>query len=175
MRQELDGTGGGFGKYRGITVKEAAVLFERFSADPTMRGVTGVLRVSREQLEARGTLGIYPYLALGVTILLAAVGAFVIWLPPDRRSEATKLVYATGFVAAALWVGVATTGSSRRRAVAQEQEIRRLAVAALHRIVLTPGFHSKRLDRQDRRTLRELLLKTRSKAPELMELIRDSE
>lgn len=155
--KELDGRGGGYGKFSGMTVAELSEFFQKCESDSGMRAVSAILRVSREQVMARGQLGYYPVYA-GVSVLAFAVSFVVIpFLPAALQSEAPKFQMACGFVAFALVAGVLLNSKDRRASVAQERAIRALTAASLARVVSAPDFLAKPLDYTQQMTLRDVL------------------
>ena len=84
MKPELDGRGGGYGKFAGKTIGEIREIYDKCETDPSMRSVSIVFRVAREQLESRGSLGHYPVFAgFCATVLLGATFAIKGLLPAD--------------------------------------------------------------------------------------------
>jgi hypothetical protein len=146
IEPHLDGTGGGYGKFRGKKVEEIRELFRRCEEEPTMRSVSVVLRVAREQLEARGGLGHYPIYAMiagGVFVVTFLIKGF---LPASMAQSVPKLQFGLGIVTVALLIGVSATSNDRRAAIAQEDAIRKAARESLERIATSPGFVGKPLD-----------------------------
>jgi len=108
-----------------------------------MRSVSVVLRVAREQLDARGGLGHYPvYATITIACLLIsfAVAGF---LPESLRDSLPKLQIGLGLVSTALVGGVVVTGRDRRNSLVQEEAIRLATQEALEKIIATPGFQPK--------------------------------
>ncbi len=157
MRPELDGTGGGYGKFAGKTIGEIREIYDRCEADPSMRSVSIVLRVAREQLEARGGLGHYPALAIITGVVFGL--SFVVkgFLPPDMQANAPKIQLGLGLVTVALLIGVYLTGHDRKTGVAQEKAIIDLSRQTLDRIVSNPSFKAKPLDFTQDLTLKRLI------------------
>lgn len=170
MREELDGTGGGMGRYKGLTLKELDGMFERCRNEGGMRGISAVLRIAREQLDARGGLGSYPWLTL-----LCFVVAAAIWFFPYREGvlKDWRMQGAIGAGLLCLLFGWITlqTRIERRNALYQESKIREMAVDSLVAIMREIDFQLKPLDYTQRLTLEKLLKKTKRQEPELAALL----
>ncbi|MGV3613937.1 MAG: hypothetical protein ACO1SV_01260 [Fimbriimonas sp.] len=157
MAQQVDmhSRGGSMGRYEGWTPAQIAEKFEACVADPSMRSVTAILRITREQLESRGSLGSYPYIA--VVIALFTVAAFAVGrVYPDFESQSQTLAMGSGIFLLIVLVGIWHVRRERRIAVAQEREIRRMAADALARL-LAHDFRRKPLEREHILTLRDLI------------------
>jgi hypothetical protein len=135
LTPEMEGRGEGFGKYQGLTVAEILELFDRCVDEPSMRSISVILRVTREQLEARGQLGAFPIYALVAAILtmLGLAGRFI--LPSNVQELATKMAIGAGCMFAILLFVSIPTRKSRRRNVGQENAIREAATKALDQIL----------------------------------------
>ncbi len=135
MNADEQGRGGGYGKYKGLTPGEIQDLFDRCVEDPSMRSISAVLRITREQLEARGQLGIYPVFAwIDVACFIAS--ALARQFGPHQITEiATKAVLGTASVFVLLLLSTVPTRRARRTNLAQEKLIREQAVAALVNIL----------------------------------------
>lgn len=156
FRPELDGSGGGLGRYRGLPVREIEHLFANCTAQPSMRAATAVLRIAREQLDARGNLGAYPRLAMGAGAALIAALVIGALVPQTLRQQATIAQIASASAFLPLLYGSWSSRQDRRASLAQEREIRRLARLALEEI-LAHDFDRKPLLREQEATLREIL------------------
>lgn len=167
----LDGTGGGFGKYPGFTVKDLNVKFNEFAEQGDFRALSGVLRMTHEQLDARGGLGHYPVLA---TIAFAAVLVAQILKPfamTTMKPLMDKISIGGGVVGMILLFGVVKTFNPLRECLAQEKAIRKISIEALDKIVSSSEFKPKALNEDQRRTLVTLLKKTGRKEGELYRLL----
>lgn len=131
MKPEVEGRGGGFGKYQGLTVTEVQALFDTCMQDPSMRSISAVLRITREQLEARGQLGIYPVFACVDLAICAAAAVLRQFGPASLTEIATKAALGTAGVFGLLLISTLPTWRARRTNLAQERAIRDRAVAAL--------------------------------------------
>lgn len=100
-----------------------------------MRSISAVLRITREQLDARGQLGIYPVFSW-IAGAACAVGAAVRILGPHTVDEiATKTVLGAGTVLVLL-LGTTIHGRNARRTnLEQERFIRQMAVDSLAKIL----------------------------------------
>lgn len=171
IRDELDGTGGGYGRYKGATLREIDSMLKACLQDKSMRGVSAVLRITHEQLDARGGLGSYPWLVvLGLVVGCCLLGAsFVV-----HGEIATKLrEFAAQVGAVTLLFGVAVFSMriARKKSLYQERVIREMATEVLLDIVRDPSFKPKELDRTQRLTLERLLKKAKRPEPELRALL----
>lgn len=166
---ELEGRGAGMGRYQGQSLPEIARVFERCIQEPSMRSVTAVLRITREQLDARGALGSYPYIAVALGVLSVAVflvARFVPNLPSQVRMLEIGLPATTALVLFGIW----HARHERRAGVAQEREIRRMAADALA-LLAAQDFRRKPLEREHILTLTDLL--RREPRPGLAQLLED--
>ncbi|HEY0867327.1 MAG TPA: hypothetical protein VGE01_08110 [Fimbriimonas sp.] len=172
MSEELDGTGGGFGRYRGVSLREFEATMDRCRREGGMRGASAVLRIAREQIDARGGLGTYPWL-VGTCLVATAVLWFV---PFDEGAVGEwRQKGVLGFLALGIIFGWITFGirQERRKALYQESRIREASLQALRDIVSVPGFQKRSLDYTQKLTLQNLLKKTKSQDPVLLDLLRD--
>lgn len=171
LRPDLDGTGGGFGKFKGITVRELSELFDRVAGEGNMRSVTAVLRITYEQLEARGGLGYFPHICAATGIFAVACAIPLPFVALQTQRVLYKMAAGSALVCVAFLFGVLKNRQQTRAAVAQERAIRDLALDALVRIVTEPGFKPKPLDREHLKTLREVQKKAKRYPPELTVLL----
>jgi hypothetical protein len=171
LSPELDGTGGGFGKNKGMTVRQMSEQFNQIAADPTMRSFTAVLRISREQVEARGDFGVnQKAVIICGTITLIAAGAYALG-QGNTKALAMKVAIAGIAVTAAFAAGYAKSRHHARASLAQERAIRDLTVDTLVRIADEPAFKPKPLDFTRRLYLSEILKKTKRAEPQLTAIL----
>lgn len=151
-----DGTGGGYGKYTGLTVAAIAERFRYLAEEGQGRSARAILRMVHEQTEARGGLGtqrLLAGLALIVTVVLFVCRAFV---ADDAKSKLTLFLFVSGGITALFVAGAASVHRATVRGEAQILEIRRLALLALDLLVTKEGFTPKPLEREHERSLSEL-------------------
>ena len=159
VKPEIEGRGGGYGKYKGLTLAEIQALFDTCVGDPSMRSISAVLRVTREQLEARGQLGVYPLFAW-VAGAACLIGLAVRQLGPAKLTEiATKTVLGAGTVFLLLLASTLPQRHVRKANLAQEQVIREMAVKAVLKI-LESNPKLKTLTIEQETTVKILLRKT---------------
>jgi hypothetical protein len=156
-------SGGGFGKYKGLPLKDIDDRFAQCVAEPSMRSVSAVLRIAREQIEARGDLGKQPYYAafFGAVALAIAGGAFL--LPEELRRQAFFIAGGLSLAFLAFAGGAISTRRVRNMNLAQEREIRERAGAALEAI-LAHDFPLKPLTREQTETVQSILKARKSEA-----------
>jgi hypothetical protein len=169
MSEHLDGTAG-FGRYRGASIRELEGMLEKCRREGGMRGVSAVLRIAREQLDARGGLGSYPWLA--AICLVAAAG---IWFFPYRDGPLKDwrmqgVIGSLVLFALFGWTSVSTF-QDRKKALYQEGKIRVLSLDALVDIVAQPSFEPKPLDYTQRLTLERIMKKEKRQDSELKRLL----
>jgi hypothetical protein len=155
--------GGGYGKYPGLTMSQIQESFDRCVADPSMRSISAVLRITHEQIDSRGRLGMYPTavkLSLLGVLLLGVIYAVV---PQELKDLALKALAVPA-------LGLVLFGPATLRArhaltanVRQEHEIRVAALDALAKI-LRHEPTVKPLTREQRDMLKELLKKEQDPA-----------
>lgn len=144
----LDDAGGGAGKYPGLTVAQVAERYRFLVEEGQGRSAKAILRISREQILARGSLGTHGWIvAFFVVVALGfLVARFVV--APDQQSRVTLDAAVCAGVALLFVVGGATARRSTRRAAAQVKEIQRLTLVALDELVSQEGFVRPPLDRE---------------------------
>ena len=156
LDEATDGTGGGYGNYPGLTVAEIATRFRRLGEEGHARSVRATLRIVHEQTAARTALGVQRLLVVFGAAAIVALGIFrAVASPETQESLSLYLGLAVG-VTLLFGVGAISVERTARRNAAQLAEIRRLALVTLTRIVETPGFAPKPLEREHRTALRAL-------------------
>ncbi len=170
MPHEIDGRGEGYGRYAGLTIAEIMDRFDNCVEQPSMRSVSAVLRITREQLDARGQLGTYPVFAW-VAAALTVLGLISRVMVPEKYLEfATKLAIGSGCAFLLLLISIIPTRNSRRRNVKQEAAIREAAVNSLSKI-LEYEIELKPLTFEQETTVK-LLLKKHEGAENLKKLLK---
>lgn len=158
------------GRYQGWTLEEIRIAFDRCLEDRSMRSVTGILRITREQLDARGSLGSYPYIA--AVLIVLSLGVFVLArIVPNLPDTFRMLEIGLPVTAVAVLYGVWHARHDRRAGVAQEREIRRMAADALSKLA-EYDFRRKPLEREHVMTLQDLI--RREPRPGLDRLLEDA-
>jgi len=171
LSPHLDGTGGGFGKHKGMTVRQMSEQFERIVEDVSMRSFTAVIRISREQVEARGQLGVNKYIVIGCAIAAAISFIVAICVPGRIRETMVRGGLACAGASVAFGIGVLRTREHTRAALAQERAIRDITVDALVKIASNPTFKPKPLDFTQRIFLQETLKKSKRDEPALTAIL----
>lgn len=174
LAEELDGNGGGYGKFPGITVKELEQKFDRLVEDGTHRSITAILRITREQLMTRADLGLNRRLVVvaGIILVVFVLANFVV---PEAFIKPVQTGIAASSVAfAALLGGVWLTRKDAVRAKAQVDAIREISCDSLIAVVRNPNFKTKALDADQVRFLRDLIRQSGRKEPEIENLVRVS-
>jgi hypothetical protein len=157
----LIGTAGGFGKGQAIPLDEVLSLFRACEAEPSMRSVTAILRVSREQIEARGSLRVNGLLG-GAFILLGLVEGGISAAKVPVLKDYWPYGLAAILVGLILCVGTFTVRATAAAAETQKAAIAEAAVAALLTLTADPSWKRKPLDWSNRLTLERLVKSTRS-------------
>jgi hypothetical protein len=155
-----DWAGGGYGKHKGLALREIRQRFAKCEDEPSMRSISAVLRITREQLEARGQLGSYPVLAIGGFAILAIALVALPFTHDDVHALLEKTVYGSAAVAVLLTFGAVRVRHARKSNLAQEDQIRSLAVATLNAI-LAKNPKLKPLEREQVATVKELMKKVK--------------
>jgi hypothetical protein len=156
MNIDSEGRGGGFGKYTGLTIPEIQSLYENCVSDPTMRSISAVLRIAREQFEARGQLGVYPRLAWFAIVALGILAPVSAISQGTVREFALKGAMGAGCVFLLLMFSVIPTRQARRSNLAQEQRIREVTVDAV-RTILQSNPKLKALTMEQETTVKDLI------------------
>jgi hypothetical protein len=167
---DLQGRGSGMGRYQGWTIEEIRVAFDRCLEDRSMRSVTAILRITREQLDARGSLGSYPYIAAAL-IVMSLLVFLLAWFVPNLPETFRALEIGLPITAAMVLFGVWHARHDRRAGVTQEKEIRRMASDALAQLV-PHDFRRKPLEREHIMTLQDLI--KREPRPGLEKLLEEA-
>ena len=132
---KIDGTGSGFGRYQGMTLTDIQRLFDNCVEEPSMRSISAILRITREQLDARGQLGIYPVFTW-VAAALTGLGLVGMALLPEQYQKwMVNLAIGAGCVFVLLGTTLISTRHSRRTNLKQEVAIREYAVSALVKVL----------------------------------------
>jgi hypothetical protein len=161
------GTAGGFGRGQAIPLEEALRVFADCEAEPSMRSVTAILRVAREQTEARGSLRSNGFLAVLFIVLgLAEGAAYAAQIPLLKPYWPYGL--ASLLVGGLLAIGAVSIRPMARAAEVQKQIIAKEAVASLSRLAADPTWRRKPLDWSHRLTL-ERLVKSAKEGESLLE------
>lgn len=168
LSDELDGNGGGFGKFPGLTVKDLESKFGLLIKDGSHRSVTAILRLTREQLMTRADLGLNQRLVLVAGGLLVVTGIAFLLVPDSFKPVLKTAVFASGVAFCALLAGVIFNRKATRRSMAQVEAIRQLACDSLLSVVTQHGFVPKPLDEEQRRFLKALLRQSRRTDPALV-------
>ncbi len=152
MHADPDWSGGNFGKYKGLPLKEIDARFAQCVADPSMRSVTAVLRIAREQIESRGDLGKQPYYAAFFAFVALTIFGVSFLFPPELRQKAWLVAGGMVFAFLAFAAGSLSTRRARSMNLQQERAIREKAGLALEQLLLHE-FPVKTLTREQRETL----------------------
>ena len=152
----LDGAGGGYGNYPGLTVEAVANRFRHLAEEGHNRSARAILRIVHEQTSARGSLGAQRYLAAFGLIATAVLLGVRLLAPETIRPKVTVYLAASAIMTVLFVFGAATTHRAAVRSEAQIREIRRLALLALDRVVQADGFAPKPLEREHLRSFGEL-------------------
>lgn len=150
------GSGGGMGRYQGLEVDDIAQRFAACESEVSMRAVTAILRIAREQIQARGSLRDYPRTTAFLGVVSAIVLAVMPFLPAETRQSVMPVAIGGPLVTLAFGYGSLSTLRARKASNAQEREIVRLATESLER-VLRHEFPRKPLQREQVDTLQTLL------------------
>jgi hypothetical protein len=121
-----------------------------------MRSVTAVLRITREQIDARGQLSIYPRLALAFALASPVLFSIQSRLPKELQSKALPAAIGLGALSLILFYGSVSTHKERQASVAQVKRIQALAAETLETL-LKVEFTWKPLTREHLDTLRDLI------------------
>jgi hypothetical protein len=173
LRTDLDGAGGGFGKFKGLSVKELADMFERQLSEPNMRSVSAVLRISREQVESRGSITVAPAMAAFTGVFAVGTGIAMVVASEQSRAMVLRAFIACLLTFLAFLYGWLSNRHVLAASLAQERAIRQLAIESLTRVVEDPAFKPKALDYDQKRILRELIKKTKNRNPAVAALLQD--
>ena len=132
---ELEGRGGGFGKNPGHTLSEIQALFDKCLTDVSMRSISVVLRITREQLESRGQLGLEPKLASVCGVLVFLFGGLRSFGPASILDMTTKALLGSASVFVILVLVSIGSRNARKTNLAQQRAIREMAIRTLVSLV----------------------------------------
>ena len=157
---DVEGTGGGFGRYAGLPPSEIKIRFDACRQDPSMRSISAILRITREQIESRGQLGVYPKLTwIAVVVVIIAVA--VRFLGPKSFEElSTKAALGSGTAFFLLLVSTLPTHHARKANQLQEDRIHQMATDAIVEI-LKSNPTLKPLNYEQELTVKLLIKKTK--------------
>lgn len=156
LDEATDGTGGGYGNYPGLTVADIATRFRRLGEEGHPRSVRGILRIVHEQTAARTALGVQRLLVgLGASTIVALALLRAV-ASPETQGQLTLYLGLSVGVTILFGAGALSVERTARRNAAQLREIRRLALVALEKVVETPGFVPKSLEREHLTALKGL-------------------
>lgn len=148
-----DGTGGGYGRYPGMTVAEVAERYRFLVGEGQGRSALAILRIGYEQTDARGTLWVqWVLVAVGV-IYTAGCLVYHQLVAPAEQEKALRFAWIGGLLTMVLATGAARVDRARRQGRVQIREIRRLTVEALDQLVAQPNFKARPLEREHLLTL----------------------
>lgn len=100
-----------------------------------MRSISAILRIAREQFDARGQLGVYPRLAwFAATAAIAFGGASLIFTGKER-SFCLEGLAGSLCVAALLLLTIWSTREARGSNIYQEAQIREMAAKSILKIL----------------------------------------
>ncbi len=147
LSEEVDGSGGGYGKYPGLSVAQVAERFRFLAEEGEGRSVRAILRIVHEQTEARGHLGTQRLLA--ILSGSAALGLGIIRLVSANPPFMLNVYFGVTAVVTVLFtIGAVSIGKVAKRNEAQLREIRRLALLSLELLISKPGFVARPLERE---------------------------
>jgi len=138
------------------TVAELAVAFAKCEEEESMRAVTAVLRITREQLKPRNRFREHPILAaVMLSVGLACLVATSI--APDRLRQGMFSGAAIFSLVGVLYLyGALSVRAEVRIDKEEERAIKELAIASLERI-WRKSFRRKPLEREHIETIDDLL------------------
>ena len=159
--ERLIGTAGGFGKGQALPLEDVIALFEACEAEPAMRSVTAILRVAREQLEARGSLRVNGWMG-GIFVVLAMAEAVAYSMKVPVLRDYWPYGLASGLVGLILLIGMISVRSTAVAAEAQKAVIAERAILSLTALAAKPEWKRKPLDWSNRLTLERLVKSAKS-------------
>lgn len=117
-----------YGKHDYLPMEKIEAQFAACAADPSMRSISAVLRIGREQISARGSLASYRWNA-ALFGALALLSAIVFPFVPEPWSKYLLTVAVVGGgITLVLGVGVAMVWRDARRLVPEERRLRAMIV-----------------------------------------------
>ncbi len=156
LHPAVDGSGGGYGRYPGLTTVEIAERFRFLVEEGQGRSARAILRLVHEQTEARGRLNT-QWLMVGIGATITVVLAlFRLVAALETRDGLLRLALVAASITLLFAVGAGSMHRTTRRAEAQVREIRRMALLALDLLTTREGFVSKTLEREHLASLNDL-------------------
>lgn len=168
-KQQILPGGGGVGARLPMDV--VADRFAQCEANPSMRSLSAVLRITREQLRVRDNLGYYPAgtaITFVASVLLFAVNPL---LPKEARDMLMRISLGGPLITLILAYATWSSRDMRRAYVQQEREVRAMAAKSLEAI-LAHDFPIKALLREQVDTL-QVILKHHPEASHVKELLQN--
>ncbi|RYG37977.1 hypothetical protein EON81_05045 [bacterium] len=145
-----------YGKHEYLTVEKTEDQFQRCLKDHSMRSVSAVVRISREQISARGSLGSYRWvgaLFLGVAVLSLAISPI---LPEALKDKAKLVALGSVGVTALMGFGISATWKDTQRYTAEEKTLRARTFTVLEQLLSAPDLKQKPPDWTEANYLRKL-------------------
>ena len=166
-----DWTGGGYGRYPGLSMSEIRRRFNQCLTDPSPRSISAIFRIAHEQIEARGRLGL-NLAAAKVCLALAVVSLGVAFaMNPESRTIPFEGAGIGAFGVLLFGIGAFRIRHAVRMNINQERQIRQEALAAIETL-LNQDVDPRPLTREQRDLLREMLKKEKH-AGKARDLLRD--
>ncbi|CAN5562617.1 hypothetical protein BH11ARM2_BH11ARM2_37330 [soil metagenome] len=145
-----------YGKHDYVPMETIQTQFAACVADPSMRSVSAVVRIGREQLSARGSLGSYRWnTAFFGTLALVSALAFPFTPDPWGKYLFSAAVVGGG-ITVVLGIGVALVWKDAKRLVPEDRELKHLILATLEEILAKPPAKLRPPDWTEANFLRKL-------------------
>jgi hypothetical protein len=169
---ESAGTAGNFGKFTALPVAEVEAIFARCAEQADRRALSAVLRIAREQIEARGSLDSYVRATYFFGALAAGLGATALLWPAARGMFAGGAI-GSGGAAAVLAYSAVRNKEYRREGRVAEARLETAARDAIETIARKSGASLGTIDWSQRLIL-DRLYRGQAMPEEVRELRRNT-
>ncbi|RYG49394.1 hypothetical protein EON79_01450 [bacterium] len=145
-----------YGKHEYLTMDRVEDQFQKCLRDHSMRSVSAVVRISREQISARGSLGSYRWVG-ALFFVVAIVAAIATPLLPESIAESVKMfAMGSAVVTVVIGFGVLATWKDTQRYTSEERALRARTFNVLEELLSAPDLKQKPPDWTEANFLRKL-------------------
>lgn len=162
------GSTGPSGRYRKVPIEELREIFGDLVAEGKPRSLKALLRITREQFDARGRFGTMRAPLFIMFFLTAGMAAFAKWGPLSAHDKANEFTIVLGLATLVFGIALFSVRHDLNRANREGPELANLCLESV-RAILANG-EVPELDPEHREALRESLRTARDRDPTLWEI-----
>lgn len=164
------GSTGPSGRYRKVPIDELREIFGELVAEGKLRSLKAVLRITREQFDARGRFGTMRAPMLVMFVLTAGMAAFAKWGPLSAHDKANEFTIVLGLATLVFGIALFSVRHDLRRANRESPKLAALCLESVRAILASGNVPQPELDPEHREALRESLKTLKDRDPTLWEL-----